>query len=321
MGDKKKKGDQVEDFSTEQLNKLYRKRCEINGVPLCKIFKERLEAVCSEGEHLQNVKLWEEMGPVGVRAMMESFTEIGYKHLKQLRLWRVKCQDEGVRTICLYIDKVRLLEVLDLLDNQIGVLGCKFLSDILHPKCESKLVKLKLDHNQIGSEGLAELTKGLAMNNTLESLALNYCGIEADGARYLQDILANVNSKLYKLKLSGNRLKNEGAYELFRALEINNTLERIKLADNQFHSDPSDQTLINKILSTFELNKTLGYYDLKFNLLSDQDATKIIPLIEKNKSIFFIEISDQISKPLTDKLKSLTKKRKPKKKKKSKKKK
>ena len=89
----------------------------MNGVPACKIFKERLEAVCSETEHLQTVKLWEEMGPVGVRSMMESFTEIGYKHLKQLRLWRVKCQDEGVRTICIYIDKVRLLEVLDLLDN------------------------------------------------------------------------------------------------------------------------------------------------------------------------------------------------------------
>lgn len=70
------------------------------------------------------------------------------------------------------------------------------------------------------------------MNNTLESLALNYCGIEQDGAKYLQEILANVNSKLYKLKLVGNRLKNEGTYELFRALEINNTLERIKLSDN-----------------------------------------------------------------------------------------
>jgi hypothetical protein len=81
-------------------------------------------------------------------------------------------------------------------------------------------------------------------------------------------------------------------------------------------------------VSTLEINKTLGYYDLKFNLLSDEginfvnlDATKIIPCIEKNKSVFFIEISDQISKPLTDKLKALTKKRKPKKKKKSKKKK
>lgn len=31
------------------------------------------------------------MGPVGVRSMMEAFTEVGYKHLKQLRLWRVKC--------------------------------------------------------------------------------------------------------------------------------------------------------------------------------------------------------------------------------------
>ena len=86
-------------------------------MPLCKIFKERLDAAVSEGEHLKAVKLWEEMGPVGVRAMMEAFTEVGYKHLKELRLWRVKCQDEGVRTICIYIEKMKLLEVLDLLDN------------------------------------------------------------------------------------------------------------------------------------------------------------------------------------------------------------
>jgi hypothetical protein len=65
-------------------------------------------------------------------------------------------------------------------------------------------------------------------------------------------------------------LQNEGTYELFRALEINSTLEKIKLADNQFQSNPDDPSLINKIVDTLQNNTTLGYYDLKFNTLNDQ---------------------------------------------------
>ena len=39
------------------------------------------------------------------------------------------------------------------------------------------LLKLKLDHNIIKVEGLKNLAEGLAVNNTLTSLSLNYCGI------------------------------------------------------------------------------------------------------------------------------------------------
>jgi Ran GTPase-activating protein (RanGAP) involved in mRNA processing and transport len=124
------------------------------------------------------------------------------------------------------------LEILDLLDNEIGLLGCSFLSKILHPGCGSKLMKLKLDHNNIGTEGLAILTSGLAQNDTIEKLSLNYCGITADGAKYLQEILSSITSKLFKLKIMGNLLKNEGTYELFRALEVNTTLEKLKMSDN-----------------------------------------------------------------------------------------
>jgi Ran GTPase-activating protein (RanGAP) involved in mRNA processing and transport len=57
-------------------------------------------------------------------------------------------------------------------------------------------------------------------------------------------------------------------YELFRALEVNTTLEKVKLSDNQFHLD-SDPTLINKMVDTFTHNTTLGYYDLRFNTMSN----------------------------------------------------
>lgn len=79
-----------------------------------------------------------------------------------------------------------MLEILDLMDNEVGLLGCQFLSKVLHPASMTKLLKLKLDHNIIGAEGLAILSQGLAQNDTIEKLSLNYCGITSEGAKYLQ---------------------------------------------------------------------------------------------------------------------------------------
>lgn len=52
-----------------------------------------------------------------------------------------------------------------MLDNGITELGCEFLMDILKPVANPvPLVKLKLDHNPIGTKGLELLAKGLAVN-------------------------------------------------------------------------------------------------------------------------------------------------------------
>lgn len=48
----------------------------MNGVMLNKLFKGKLDQVLEEDEHLEKLHLWEEMGPIGVRAMADSFTEI-----------------------------------------------------------------------------------------------------------------------------------------------------------------------------------------------------------------------------------------------------
>lgn len=78
MAEKKKKVEQEEDFSTEQLQRFYRKRCEYNGVPLSRILKERIDTAVTDGDHITKVHLWEELGPVGVRAIMEAFQENSY---------------------------------------------------------------------------------------------------------------------------------------------------------------------------------------------------------------------------------------------------
>ena len=89
---------------------------------------------------------------------MDSLSDINYQHLKIIRLWKVDLQDEGLRSICNYIDKVRTVEYLDLMDNKITALGCEFLGKTL--KNES-IAKLKLDNNEIRNEGIANLTVGL----------------------------------------------------------------------------------------------------------------------------------------------------------------
>jgi Ran GTPase-activating protein (RanGAP) involved in mRNA processing and transport len=96
------------------------------------------------------------------------------------------------------------------------------------------IIKLNLSYNKFGSEGLKNLSIGLSENNTLEELTLNYCDINFEGAFFLQEILSYHDSKIEVLSLIGNQLRNEGVYQLFRALEANEALSELYIGNNQF---------------------------------------------------------------------------------------
>jgi len=90
--------------------------------------------------------------------------------------------------------------LIDLLDNGITALGCEFIGQAVQsPFC--RVLQLKLDNNLILSEGLKHLAIGLRQNKILDKLSLKYCGINEQGAKYLQEILANIGSRLRSLKL------------------------------------------------------------------------------------------------------------------------
>jgi Ran GTPase-activating protein (RanGAP) involved in mRNA processing and transport len=59
-------------------------------------------------------------------------------------------------------------------------LGQKLLSQ------DIKLKQLKLDNNNIGTEGLGFLAIGLRQIKTLDKLSLKYCNIDSNGSKYLQ---------------------------------------------------------------------------------------------------------------------------------------
>lgn len=67
---------------------------------------------------------------------------------------------------------------LELVDCNLTALSCEFLGHLLGPHGNKFLTHLKLDHNDLGSEGVQLLAKGLRMNSTLTNLSLNFCKIE-----------------------------------------------------------------------------------------------------------------------------------------------
>jgi hypothetical protein len=60
--------------------------------------------------------MWDDMGWQGIRALMEAAIQAKYKHCTSIRLWRTKCEDEGVRQIMNFMLLAKTVGVLELLD-------------------------------------------------------------------------------------------------------------------------------------------------------------------------------------------------------------
>jgi hypothetical protein len=67
--------------------KAYKKSCDKNGEIISKLLKEKIDQAIEEGENVEKIHMWEDLGPVGIRAIFESFSEINYIHTKSIRLW------------------------------------------------------------------------------------------------------------------------------------------------------------------------------------------------------------------------------------------
>jgi len=77
------------------------------------------------------------------------------------------------------------------MECDISSLSCEFITAILSRDLNHPLAMLKLDHNNIGNEGVNYLAQGLNMNSNLQILSLAYCNIDNEGARALMEIIIN----------------------------------------------------------------------------------------------------------------------------------
>lgn len=217
--------------------------------------------------------------------------QVNYPHAKTMCLWKTFCEDEGCRAVCQCLAQLKSVFKLDLLDNKLSPLSCEFISNLVHPKSNTALEILKLDHNDFGSKGVTLLAEGLAINKTIKNLSLSYCNIDAGGARALFEVLIYSQSQLEELYLNGNHLRNEGMVVLLRGLSINKNLKMINVADNQFNDDTA---VLDAIEGCWKKNKSLGWYNFSYNNLFDNGGLeRIIALLGPCNHVFKVEVSER----------------------------
>jgi len=59
-------------------------------VPFYKPLREKIDQALDDGENLTKLHIHDILKPEGVKAIMEALGDLFYKHLKDIRLWKVE---------------------------------------------------------------------------------------------------------------------------------------------------------------------------------------------------------------------------------------
>eukprot|EP00984_Skeletonema_dohrnii_P031839 scaffold24869_cov78-Skeletonema_dohrnii-CCMP3373.AAC.3 len=144
--------------------------------------------------------------------------------LKNLRLDDCNLGEEGFAEIATALRIQPQLSDLYLERNNIGLMGCIALRDMMRGWRTSNLKRLDLRGNFIGDQGLQELVTGIA-DSALKELCLSNNLITAAGLRCLSTCFQSVSCCLRALNLYGINFGDEGAVALADGLMGNKSLK------------------------------------------------------------------------------------------------
>lgn len=301
MGPKKQKAkgkDEEEDTSTVDLLAIYKKLCRQNDVTYSKAIERQINERLEEDTHLQELLIDEKIGEESMIQFSKALKLTGYRHLQSIRVWEGNINNQGLRAFYTYVVETKNfnVNVMEFINCGIGKLGCEFISRMLNPTLSYNIKVLILDYNNIGNEGLMELTKGLSYNSSINYLSLNYCSITNLGVQYLKSIFDNDSCGLEKFFIQGNHIGNESTAEILELLSSKEELplEEINLSNTNIGGNA---TFINSLLLCMKTNKTIHSYNLKYNLISTTEFRLLIALLKEQKSqsdthIFQIQLDE-----------------------------
>jgi hypothetical protein len=277
MGAKKRAdgGKQVTDDSAEQLYRAYRRYLNDMSILMPKQLEEKFLEIRDEKNpgFLTELVFWDVLEPEGLRALADALRDTTYTHLKSIRLWGSKTRDEGTRSLCQYMRVSPSILILEMIQCELTSLSCEFLGRLLSPSNSSPLLTLRLDHNDLGNQGIIQLSEGLSMNSVLKTLTLSYCNFDSHACRAIMQILIFHETALQELDVQGNKIAVEGCSDIFRALKINQVLNKLNIADTALEGD---ENFVDRFIEMLTVNTSLYSVDLRLNLILDDCAKDVL---------------------------------------------
>eukprot|EP00984_Skeletonema_dohrnii_P023158 scaffold12235_cov78-Skeletonema_dohrnii-CCMP3373.AAC.3 len=221
--------------------------------------------------NLARVELNFEVGLECAQSIAFALGEGQCQSLTYLRLDDCNLCEEGFAEIATALRTYPQLEELHLERNNIGLMGCIALRDMMRGWGASNLKTLELGGNVIGDQGLQELVAGIA-DSALEELCLSNTLITAAGLRSLSTYFQSESCCLKILYLYGVNLGDEGAVALADALMGNTSLTSLRFIPDDSGITDVGWAAFSKLLcnpasieSTYHSNhkiKMIGEYEM-----------------------------------------------------------
>ncbi|XP_051004611.1 leucine-rich repeat-containing protein 74A [Acomys russatus] len=237
---------------------------------------------------------------------IEKFFTIGQKDL-----YLEACKLMGVVPASYFIRNMEE-SCVNLNHHGLGPKGTKAIAITL--VSNTTILRLELEDNSIMEEGVRSLTEMLHENYYLQELNISDNDLGLEGARIISDFLQENNSSLWKLKLSGNNLKDESAALLCQALSSNYRIRSLNLSNNQL-SDTGGEYLgqmlaLNVGLQSLNLswnhfhirgavalcnglrtNVTLKKLDISMNGFGNEGALALGDVLKLNSCLIYVDVS------------------------------
>ncbi|KAL1507798.1 hypothetical protein AB1Y20_007408 [Prymnesium parvum] len=194
----------------------------------------------------------------------------------------------GVDALCAALAKNTTLRTLDLGSNPLSLGTVGALCDAL--STQAGLEGLNLSNTMIGSSGAARLAQWLLGGACgLTSLELDGCGLGADGAAVLKDVLAKPSkaAPLRRLRLEYNQLCEGGAAELAKGLAVNPVLTALYIGTNMLGEGGA--RAISKALA---LNSSLQTLDIGDNAIGPAGFRMILEAARAQRVLTALDASD-----------------------------
>ncbi|CAD8185905.1 unnamed protein product [Paramecium pentaurelia] len=202
-------------------NSITKKGCEALGQALLKLPK-----LCILVIDLSKNKIDDD----GVRFLAKAIHEM-QQQLRELKLWieNVNCTSYGLRYVNRFMTTQRKLRIINMnfRSNQIGLNGMELLYNCFGEAVQLEEVKLILDHNPLGDEGVDTLFKGLQKLRELKKLILGLESVQGTGGS-VSVMLQSIKLWSELKEMHVNFLKNQT--DQGDELNLNNRLLELQTA-------------------------------------------------------------------------------------------
>eukprot|EP00347_Sterkiella_histriomuscorum_P011683 403371509 len=229
-------------FLTQPLSSL--EYSEWPSTPKCKIYRFSMKKLAKKqfaGERLKQATKEEQE---------QICKKYGFKQdTQKIDLSYKHLGDSGTEDIAKFLAFSSKIKHINLKSNSLGKLASEYLCEAL--KINKSLEILELQSNELGKDGAAFLFYTLNQNSlNLKELNLEFNSIGSEGGDLISQYLKNMKTQLVKFSLGSNELRDSAILEII------------------------------KILTNYELNKSIQEVKLHYNEVSDECAAYICEVFE-----------------------------------------